>query len=162
MIAIQHNTPVLITSDCNQRNQLRDRQVPQFFTEFADECGLSSVASRSTCMARLATFWVSFWRNIVFTNRMRTSWKSSQASFCMFVKASAVTNSGIRATISSKSRSIFPGVNNTLWASADNNCDGRSPLVGGTSKASSEWKLFRRKRKYLTEYLISSCWLDFL
>ena len=36
MIAIQHNTPVLITSDCNQRNQLRDRQAPQFFTEFAD------------------------------------------------------------------------------------------------------------------------------
>ena len=36
VIAIQHNTPVLITSDCNQHNQLRDWQVPQFFTEFAD------------------------------------------------------------------------------------------------------------------------------
>ena len=37
MIVIQHNTPVLITSDCNQCNQLQDRQAPQFFTEFADD-----------------------------------------------------------------------------------------------------------------------------
>ena len=35
VIAIQHNTPVLITSDCNQCNQLRDRQALQFFPEFA-------------------------------------------------------------------------------------------------------------------------------
>ena len=57
MIAIQHNTPVLITSDCNQRNQLWDRQVPQFFTEFADERIVAFYYETALMLYKYSSLW---------------------------------------------------------------------------------------------------------